>query len=213
MLPIPLEYISSVCEVKTLENDLVCTGTINDVTDDYIEITDRTGKMPGVMYGLEVKVNIYNSKQGFRVVVGTVYTSSDQFIRLVDISNILDYERRHFFRVETKMFGYMKPAVRPMSEDEPEEERVTVRDISLGGALIETENELHIGDRFKLRLNLAHNSVVFSCAVRRIKDSPESKHLYGCAFDGYSDFQSNILCAYIFQRQKEHIHKHRHAQG
>lgn len=97
---IPAEYVSSICEVKTMDNVLVATGMIDEIAEDYMEISVKSGKMVGTSFGAEVKINIFNSKMGFRVLAGKVYTSSRDFIRVVEVISILDYERRHFFRVD-----------------------------------------------------------------------------------------------------------------
>lgn len=100
---IPAEYISSICEVKTIDNVLIATGMVDEITDEYIEVAVKSGKMSTIRFGEEVKINLFNSKHGFRVLAGKVYTSSLQFIRIVEVISILDYERRHFFRVDIDM--------------------------------------------------------------------------------------------------------------
>mgnify|MGYP000892613451 CR=1 FL=1 len=105
MLPLPIEYIASVCEIKTLANELVATGTIQEITPEYIEVSDKTGFMSITPYGIPVKMNVFNSKNGFRVLAGKVYTSNPKFLRIVDVITLLDCERRHFFRVEVNMIA------------------------------------------------------------------------------------------------------------
>lgn len=100
---IPSEYVSSICEIKTMDNNLVATGMVSVISDEYMEISIKSCIRSIIRYGSEVKINIFNSKYGFRVLVGNVYTSSSEFVRLIDITSILDYERRHFFRVDLDM--------------------------------------------------------------------------------------------------------------
>lgn len=97
---IPSEYVSSICEIKTMNNNLVATGMVTEITEEYIEISIKSGVMTKIRYGSEVKINVFNSRLGFRVLVGSVYTSSRDFVTIMDIASILDYERRHFFRVD-----------------------------------------------------------------------------------------------------------------
>lgn len=97
---IPTEYVSSICEIKTMDNNLIATGIIDEITGEYIEIGIKSGKISATHFATEVKINVFNSRLGFRVLVGNVYTSSMDFIRVIDVNNILDYERRHFFRVD-----------------------------------------------------------------------------------------------------------------
>ena len=52
MLPIPQEYKSSICEIKTLENELIAAGIIREITDEYIEITAKSGTMDCCIHSL-----------------------------------------------------------------------------------------------------------------------------------------------------------------
>lgn len=283
MQTLPIEYLGSVCEVKTIDNEMVAAGTIRAVTPEFIDVVDRSGSTPSAPYGMDVKISVFNSRQGFRVMVGKVYTSSMQFVRISDVKSVLDYERRHFFRVETRMFGYIIPArvgnavvqeysppgraideLSPqwsitarraaerraektaqeqrklelahgmnvtdeplnfeISKDElarialkgaprgasvwiPESSdiRVVVENLSLGGALVETDQGFKLGSTFNLRLKLGRYLCTFRCEVRRITRLKNGNDMYGCAFLGATELQNNVLCSYIFQRQREQI--------
>lgn len=207
---LPAEYINSICEVKTMSNDLFATGVISEITAEYIAIEDKSGSMTAARYGTELKVNVYNSRMGFRVLVGKVFISNDQFIRLVEVISLLDYERRHFFRVETNIRAHIRPYTgRPdlKGNDGGERMKVMVKNLSLGGALILSDVELREGSKLVLELNLTRRSCAFSGIVRRTVENDSGIFLYGCEFFDTSDLNTNALCAYVFQRQREQIHK------
>ncbi len=224
MLPLPTEYISSVCEIKTLSNELVATGTIRKITEEYIEVSDKTGLMPIAAYGTEVKMNVFNSKSGFRVLAGKVYTSSLKSIRIMEVVSLLDLERRHFFRVEVNMSAYvvlLKKANQEAGKENPEEEQdkqkeketpavhVTIRNLSLGGTLFSSTENYESGDVVSIRLKFDRNVFQFKGTVRRTGDTLHGQILYGCEFMDVPKAAANALCAYIFQCQRQQIHKKR----
>lgn len=219
MLPLPTEYISSVCEIKTLSNELVATGTIRKITEEYIEVSDKTGLMPIAAYGTEVKINVFNSKSGFRVLAGKIYTSSLKSIRIMEIVSLLDLERRHFFRVDVNMSANVVPLKKKneAEKEKPEDHKgkeipavhVTIRNLSLGGALFSTVENYETGDTISLRLKFDRNVFQFKGVVRRTGDSIHGQMLYGCEFVDVPKAEANALCAYIFQCQRQQIHKKR----
>ncbi|MEM1485286.1 PilZ domain-containing protein [Oscillospiraceae bacterium PP1C4] len=207
MISIPLEYKDSICEIKTMENELIATGIIREITPDYIEIVDKFNNLSLVRYATQLKITIFNSKVGFRVIVGRVYTSTTEFLRIVDIINLLDYERRSFFRVETKLTGHMTVTEKAENQQElagkTDTINITIKNLSLGGALIASEYPLETGDKAAIGFKLKRKEMLFQCVVRRIKEGNADHLLYGCEFLNASQKQINELCNYIFQRQRE----------
>ncbi len=216
MFPIPLEYESSICEIKTKDNELISTGVIRRITPEYIEIADKFSTMSLIRYATEVKTNIFNSKLGFRVIVGKVYTSSTEFVRLTEVRSVLDYERRNFFRLELNLDAKMIPHVKsPMyapvhsggsAAENGQFVRVLLKNLSLGGALIISEYPLGLRDHLLLRFRINRKECEFQSIVRRVEKINDDLSYYGCEFLNVSQSQSNTLCAYIFQKQREQIH-------
>lgn len=212
---LPVEYRGSICEVKTLDNNLFATGVISGIAEDYIEIEDRSNAMSVAHFGTEMKVNVYNHRQGFRVLVGKVYISTSKFIRIIEVINLLDYERRHFFRVDTDIRGSIRHYLGEEAEkkrsgnedDDLERTRVLIKNLSLGGALLLSEGELEEGTKLVLELSLTRRFCSFCCIVRRISENDSGARYYGCEFFDSSDLNTNALCAYVFQRQREQINK------
>ncbi len=222
MLPLPTEYIASVCEIKTLENELVATGTIQNITQEYIEVSDKTGFMPIAPYGIPVKMNVFNSKNGFRVLAGKVYTSTLKSIRIVDVITLLDCERRHFFRVEVHMIAQvylLKNQTKSTSQEDannqseknskPKVIRAVIHNLSLGGTLFTCSENLETGDGISIKLKVGRKSIVLNGIVRRTKETEKGNLLYGCEFSDVTESAANALCAYIFQCQREQIYNKR----
>lgn len=198
-------HLSSVCEIKTLENELIATGILENITDEYIEVVPKSGSLPLTEFGKQVKLNIYNSKAGFRALVGTVFTSSLKFIRIVDVETLTEHERRNFFRVDTSIRAQL--AWGP--EEDRRETEVRIHNISLNGALFTSPEELGVGLGMQLKLRLLHRTCCFDGMIQRCIPMPDGTYRYGCLLQEGSRSDQDTLCAFIFMRQRQQISRQR----
>lgn len=205
MYQLPIEYKSSVCEVKTLQNELLSTGIISAIEPEYLEISGKTGIMPLLRFRDEVKLSIFNPKYGFRVLNALVYISNRKFMRVFDAQTVLDYERRNFFRMDTNLPAEILLFRESSLEDTLPKEEVIVSNLSLGGAKLLTKLELKEGELLQLHLLIDNISCVFTCRVHRVEVRDDYTWLCGCEFLEYSDRQSNTLCSYLFQCQRTYL--------
>ena len=86
MVELPDSYVGSSCVVKTKNNDLLTMGTLHRVKEKYIDISSSRNELPEIPYNLLVKVEIYNTRIGFRVLIGRVYISTKQMARITDLN-------------------------------------------------------------------------------------------------------------------------------
>ena len=75
-LPIQKEYEGSVCEIKSMDNELIAIGRIKEVNSKNIKVNNSKKELQIVDYGTPIKINVFNAKVGFRVLVGSIYTST-----------------------------------------------------------------------------------------------------------------------------------------
>lgn len=205
MYQLPIEYKSSVCEIKTLQNELLSTGIISAIDPEYLEISGRTGIMPLLKFRDEIKLSIFNHKYGFRVLNALVYISNRKFMRVFDTQSILDYERRNFFRVDTHINAEILLFRGKDLKDSVPKESVVVCNLSLGGAKLLTKIELEEDEIFQLHLPINGKDCVFTCRVHRVESKNPGTWLCSCEFLEYSDKQSDVLCAYLFQCQRVYL--------
>lgn len=211
MLPISEQYLHSPCEVRSMENLLFLIGHISSFTEDGIQIESKD-RTPIIHCNTIVKVSVMNSTFGFRTLVGKVYLSTDSMLRVVDLQNATDYERRNFFRVKVDTVAEAIP-VPPVTEAEEgtepirQPERIVIRDISLSGLFFISGSELSIGDQLIVNLNIYDTVVTLLCkVVRKISVELGTKNGYGCEYLDNSGRQFDLLCKYLFDCQREQIH-------
>lgn len=213
IMPISNEYRNSLCEVKSPQNELITTGTLGEVDELYLTIRDERKSLPMLSYKTSVKINIFNQDLGFKVLVGKVYISTREFMKISDIYNILDYERRQFFRIQIKLAGVLEMPV-PQEEGDLEEPQIRqvqakVLDLSLKGMLTLCEEPLRMGQEFVVVLRLNSTECRFKSVVRRIETSDRHPPRYGCEFLGVRDPEQRYLCMFLFQAQRQQINQRR----
>lgn len=206
-LPIPGDYLSSVCEVKNMTNELVATGAVTEITPEYIQITDRTNSMIALRFGTKVKVSIFNTRLGFRVVEGKIYVSNHEFMRIVEINNLLEEEQRTSFRVRTTIRGrvFQKGEAMVASGGIG----ILIEDLSLGGALLRSSENFSRGEQLTLQFTLEHLVLQLVGNICRIKRLENGVTEYGFAFEEIPEAQQDALCAYLFRRQREQLNSQR----
>ena len=210
MLPISEQYLRSICEIKTLENRLLGTGTLSNITDGTIQIRKDTEGLPTLHCGTLVKIYVCHQTMELKVLIGKIYLSSPELIQMVNVQNLTDFERRNFFRLSLNIHTQAYP----MQEGElPDESvqlfQISITDLSLSGFFVRSKKNLNIGDCFVATLPLTDARVSFACKVQRCQKVNGRLNGYGCAFLDNSSRQYDQLCKYIFEMQREEIKRSR----
>ena len=194
-----IKYLNCFCEVRNKENKLVAAGSIQEISEQEFVIFRRNGNIPGLKEDMEVKVNIFNFSEGFCMVTGTVKRILVDMITVNDIENILNGERRQAFRVEISERAEIlkRKGKRSVLME------VVLRDLSLGGCLIETRED--IGESFELRFDfLSKMKVRMDCRICR-REKVGDVWRVGCSFTAYPPGIEDKLCAYIFEQQRRQL--------
>ncbi|XOQ48726.1 MAG: Flagellar brake protein YcgR [Eubacteriales bacterium] len=205
MFPISTQYLHSPCEIRTISNELITTGSISDILHGAIQICNDFDNLPIIHCNTPVKMNIYNNTAGFKVLVGKVFLSTAELMQITDIQNLVDFEQRSFFRLKvTKKVKARLLPDKAAGETDSKEFDATITDLSLSGLFMNTTQKLEINQRFTVTLCLFGNRIPFNCKVERIKGDPYMNG-YGCSFLDNTTHQSDLLCRYLFELQREQI--------
>lgn len=202
MLPVPEQYLNSPCEMRSMDGSLILQGCISSITEEGLEICEKDDRLPIIHCNTVVRLNLFNSASGFRVLVGKVYLSSEDLIRVVELQSAADYEKRNFFRVKTALPCSVLP-----DEEDGGAFPVTVEDLSLGGLFFRCAQNLEEGRRLTVRMTLHGTELSLPCRVIRKKGASYLRRGYGCAFLENTGRQLDLICKYLFDCQREQIHR------
>lgn len=208
-LSVPIEYEDSVCEIKTMDNELIATGTISKISEKYIILKSKQKNLPFVDYGDYIKINVFNTKEGFRVIVGNVYTSTSSELSIVNMVSLVDHERRNFFRVDLEMSVNIK--VIPPESKESRNIDVIIKDMSLSGMRFRSKEYIAEGTIITVRLALSKNKTfpLEYKVVRIINEDAYNNIQYGCMLTSDDNERTDSLCAFLFQKQREFLNRKR----
>lgn len=211
MTAIPENYLNSVCEIKAMNNKPLASGTISVITADYIQIQFKEDDMILLPPNTVVKVSILNAKLGFRVVVGKVYVGNRDFIRIVEIITLVDFEKRDFFRIAINEYTVFYDEIITPEEtyySKAIPTKVLISNISLSGIYFFCPKRLGLGEKIYVVIDLSSGRSIFPCIVRRIEeDTEEDIYGYGCEFVDHNQRQSDNLYRYIFEKQLSFLKK------
>ncbi|MDD3429066.1 MAG: PilZ domain-containing protein [Oscillospiraceae bacterium] len=205
------DFAGCVCEIKTMDNDLLLVGRISSANEERIDILslDKNDKLPLIPYEKRVKLITYVSSVGFQLLMGTVYLSSDLLLSLVEVQPEQSFERRTYFRMNINSYGEI--TVRdPAQEVEAQQLSVKVYDVSLGGMRVGTDKKWETGDQFIIVFDLLNRKMEFTCRICREihrDNAPKNEKQYGCEFVNCSERQLDVLCKILFELQRQEIRK------
>lgn len=199
---IPKDYVGSVCEVKTSENAFITTGKLTSIKSDSIKISMKGKDIASIPFGIKLKVNIFNSKKGFRVVSGKVFTSSKGELCLTEISSIIQQERRKYFRVDMNMPS--TAIYKNTFAGKTARADIVIRNISVSGIKFSSRQHFDMGTvlTFSIPINRRKHIDLTCTIIRRGADG----------VNGYMSYIGRILpdsekedaiCSFLLQKQGE----------
>lgn len=208
------ELIGNICEIKTEQNDLLVVARVksidsNDTGRINLVSAQDDERLPLLAYNTPVKIVSFASQQGFLLLRGNVYISTDEILTLVNVNSTQGYERRKYFRLNTNTTA-SAVVQHKYSNTSTEEEVLTLvlYDISLGGIRIGTSKALKPGDLLLTTFELMDKKMEFCCRVCReisAKRALPNEKQYGCEFVGFSTRQIDQLCNILFKLQRIEI--------
>lgn len=210
MIDLSEGYIGSSCVVKAKNNDLLMMGTLHRIKTSFIDISSTRNELPVISYNLFVKVEVYNARLGFRVLIGRVYISNQELIRIIDLNEATNDERREYFRISTRCDGIIFNLTHQQPDGtikEYQDFKVSLVDISLGGLMFRTDEIFKINDRLNIVIPAMGDSMLFACEVRRQMNRPEGGYGYGCEFMEMATRQEDLLYRYILRRQGDQLRR------
>lgn len=209
------KYLDCVCEVRSLHNELLGVGVVDEGAPDELVLKGATGHhLPLIHYNTQVKISILSKASDFIILVGTVFTSTAQKMKMTGVTTLQQYERRNFFRVSVNVEAVLYPETESGAQENDGERPIAciMRDISLGGCLLESDSELKLGQRFVMEFVLEqvkHKLKMTICRHAEAMDQPLPYLRFGGSFGANGDAQIDAVCKDLFVLQRKIIQRRR----
>lgn len=208
-------FTGGACEVRSMENELLLRGRLDEVinegaTKSLILVGLKGEDLPVLRFGTRLKVAMRSKGGEVLIVGGAIYIANEQFWRLNNIVEYNNGERRAFFRVGTKSTAIVHPMGTQTEELDNAEVEAPARlvNVSLSGVLFATEAKYYESQRVYLsNFMLGSDPKPFEakCIVRKIGGESAFGFLYGCSFEDMSARESDRLCKAIFELERESL--------
>lgn len=209
MIDLSEGYVGSSCVLKAMNNELITMGVLQRIGKTYIDIGNSRNVLPVIPYMLPVKIELHNPL-GFKVLTGQVYLSSRKLVRVMDLNEAADDERRQYFRLNTEAPGAIYNCMRgdemlAMGGHPAGSNGLKVRlaDISLGGLMFASKEHFEAGDCFDIVIPEMGESMLYACQVRRAVEQPDGTTGYGCKWMDMEIKQEDLLYHYLLKIRRE----------
>lgn len=216
------DVFGCLCEIKTMENELLAIGRIGVYLPEdrsLVVVPCEGDEMPNVRYATRVKVNVSHSR-GLIDLYGSVYIAHSSFWRLFDLSFYGRSERRGNFRIRIRsraVVGQIAERSTKEGQDAADGQAVQypclVTSVSLSGLLIAVDDaacSYRIGARLQVSgLSIGEDSHVFNlqCRVKRKDRHEQLGRLFGCEITDLDGREVEKLCQAIFAQQRRDIQR------
>ena len=211
MNPIDERYIGNTCELRSFANELIGIGVIREVGEDYITIGARDSELRLFNTFQKIKLNIFNSKVGFTVIICEVLASTRKMLRVVSPIKIVDHERRQGFRVSVDLHARISVSKDKLMRGESEDLQVVwIKDMSICGLKIHSDKKYILGQVVWLTFDLDDRTklTVKAQFVRGTEvDGEDDMNEYGIKLLFEKEEDSDKLCSYLFKAQREQSQK------
>lgn len=197
------EYRFANCELRTINNDLLTKGKIIKIGSDFLEISNELGSTSLNRYEKRVKVIINHAFLESKVIEGDLYIPTMEFFRVIDTKTIMEKEQRNFFRVNVNIDAIA--GVGPRGGGPIKKYPVIINDLSLNGALMITNTIIAQRAKIELIFEIDKNELILDGQVVRCRLNSDNKYCYGVRFIDIDNTNSNLICQYLFKKQKEVI--------
>lgn len=192
-------YYEAFCELKTVHDELLTTGKIIKIGDDFLEFSNEEGVKSLLRYEKSVKLIIHHPLQNIRIIEGILYVPTMHFFRVIDVKTRSIKEQRNFFRVGVTLPARLSLIAR--SGGILRQYDGTILDISLGGAIVNTRGAITLKQEIILQFKILDIDISLPATVIRSTNQMNNEIGYGIAFTEISDNVNDVLFKYLVSQQ------------
>ena len=178
-------YYEAFCELKTVHDELLTTGKIIKIGDDFLEFSNDEGVKSLLRYEKNVKLIIHHPLQSIKTIEGILYVPTMHFFRVIDVKTRSVKEQRNFFRVGVTLPARLSLIAR--SGGILRQYDGTIHDISLGGAIVNTRGAITLKQEIILQFKIQDIDISLPATVIRSTNQMNNEIGYGVAFTEITD--------------------------
>lgn len=197
------EYRFSNCELRTLNNDLLTKGKIIKIGIDFLEISNELGSTSLSRYEKRIKVIINHAYLESKVIEGDLYIPTMEFFRIIDTKTVMEKEQRNFFRVNVNINAIV--GIGPRGGGPLKKYPVVLNDLSLNGALMVSNTIIAQLAKIEILFEIDQHEFILDGQVVRCRLNSDNLYCYGVRFIDIDNTNANLICQYLFKKQKEII--------
>lgn len=198
------KHVGSSCELYTLDNTLMTNGKLTRIGDDFIEVTNSLGVMSLRKYEERVKC-VIKTAQGDVVIEGRLYLPNMESFRIIDMDCLADNDKREFFRVQLTENCIISK--RTHDGRKGMDFGVKMLDLSIGGCQLHSSLAFEKGQTIVVGLRINDEIIRVDGTIVRVVSTPSGGYNYGVRFEDTGDRNSDIICQYLFKKQKDTINE------
>lgn len=199
----PEVYSGMRVEVTSFDDRPLFAGKLMGPRGESAELYQYTeGSVPeNIEEPLPVRIRGYNDRKRKAVYMeGTIVPKPKHVWQVEELHIVRAGNDRAFFRLDTDLPASITIFGAGFGAGERE---CRLLNISVGGACVALEQELHSGDKFLLKVRLLEDrdTSVMYCEVLRVIDKGDSKFQYGCRFLELTEADQDRITQNIFAAQ------------
>lgn len=151
-----------------------------------------------------IYVNIFDQIRGITALECKVIIGARMQLTAKILHKISVVERRKSLKISTNLrypVGLIIRNNKSIESDNPI--FIRIKNLSIGGMLIESNFDFEINDNILFTFNFYHESPInLKAEVIRIDKHPNGYSLnYGCIFKNITQGDENVICKYLYERQ------------
>ena len=186
-------FVGRKCELLTVGNEFLGTGTIDSVKKNEVSISNSTDTAIPLSLNQMIKVSSVSQQRESQTFLARVFYSTPYVVRLYNATLIQATNKRQHYRVPTKLDAKVRT--------EDDSFFVTILDISAGGLMIESNHKLNPGDVISVSFEVQNIKFSEYCEVVRILRTSESSSTYGTKFVSVHRADADKINSLVFKIQ------------
>lgn len=186
-------FVGRKCELLTIDNKLLGTGDIQSIQKSEVVVANTSNTAIPLKMNEMVKVKSVSETQENQTFLARVFFSIPEIVKLFNATIIQTVNKRQHFRVSAKLAAKLLAHEKVFP--------VVILDISAGGLMVESLQELQIGDVVTVNFIAQETKFKEPCEIVRVIPGSGSTNTYGVKFLSLSHSLSDKINSYVFTKQ------------